>query len=329
MSAPRVFVSHSHQDDAFTYQLVRDLKAAGADVWVDIADLNNGDFLGRINEALGSRDYLVLVLTQHAVSSPFVQMEVNAALNLVYLESMSAVVPVLAGPCDPRAIPPLWTTLHRYDATREYPSALSGVLRAIGLVADPPATYHPAPHIQQSLAAGTQLYHPAANAGDTLGVKRGKWENYNPPPGPDGPAYQDFWMELVPDLRRRGLRYTPGTLDFASYCEFGAGHRDCLYVAAFTGRQQARVSFDIHRKDNKALFDALSRRRSEIEPRYFGSLVWDRIDGKYISRIGAYYPSEITIHSSRAELHRLVTWMSDHLLALQHALDPSLVQVDH
>ena len=34
-SAPRVFVSHSHHDDTFTTRLVADLRAAGADVWVD------------------------------------------------------------------------------------------------------------------------------------------------------------------------------------------------------------------------------------------------------------------------------------------------------
>lgn len=31
---PRVFISHSHQDDTFTGRLVSDLKAAGADVWM-------------------------------------------------------------------------------------------------------------------------------------------------------------------------------------------------------------------------------------------------------------------------------------------------------
>lgn len=39
MAEPRIFVSHSHRDDAFTERLVRDLRAAGADVWVDLSDI--------------------------------------------------------------------------------------------------------------------------------------------------------------------------------------------------------------------------------------------------------------------------------------------------
>jgi hypothetical protein len=34
MAQPKVFVSHSHVDDAFAEQLVADLRAAGADAWL-------------------------------------------------------------------------------------------------------------------------------------------------------------------------------------------------------------------------------------------------------------------------------------------------------
>lgn len=131
----RIFVSHSHKDEAFTGRLVADLRAAGADVWVDVANITYDDFVGRINEGLSGRDWLVLVMTPEALTSKWVQAEVNAALHLVRQGRMRGVIPVTATPCPDEAIPPLWATLHRYDATRNYSAALAGLLRSLNLPA--------------------------------------------------------------------------------------------------------------------------------------------------------------------------------------------------
>jgi hypothetical protein len=50
----RVFVSHHHSpdEDAFTARLVEDLKAAGADVWVDTTGIPSGRFVAKISEGL-------------------------------------------------------------------------------------------------------------------------------------------------------------------------------------------------------------------------------------------------------------------------------------
>jgi len=129
----QVFVSHSYKDDAFTARLVADLRAAGADVWVDSTEIAYDDFVKRINEGLAHRDWLVLVLTPSALGSRWVQAEVNAALNLVHTGRMRGVIPLLAHRCNEAEIPPLWATLHRYDATTGYAKAISGLLRALRL----------------------------------------------------------------------------------------------------------------------------------------------------------------------------------------------------
>jgi len=50
----RIFVSHSSKDDDFTRRIVADLRAAGADVWVDnVIDYN--DFIEAINEGFIGR----------------------------------------------------------------------------------------------------------------------------------------------------------------------------------------------------------------------------------------------------------------------------------
>lgn len=138
--APRIFVSHSHKDEDVTQRLVTDLHRAGADVWVDVAGITHGNFVQRIDEALQTCEWMVLVLTPNAVSSHYVKDEVYTALHRVTQGYMRDVIPVLATNCAPGTIPPQWDVLHRYDATHGYDQALAGVLRAVGLAAPVPST---------------------------------------------------------------------------------------------------------------------------------------------------------------------------------------------
>jgi hypothetical protein len=128
-------VSHHHspEEDAFTARLVTDLEAAGADVWVDTSGITSDDFIKRINEGMEGRHWLVLVMTPTALASPWVQREVNVALNEVTAQRMRGVLPLVTLPCRERDIPLLWRTLHRYDATRDYASALRRVVEELGL----------------------------------------------------------------------------------------------------------------------------------------------------------------------------------------------------
>src|SRR5690348_13119768 len=92
----RVFLSHASEDAIFAERLANDLRQSGADVWLDTADLRHGNFLQRINEALASCDWMVLVLTPAAIRSQYVQMEVYAALGLVAQRRMQGVIPVVS-----------------------------------------------------------------------------------------------------------------------------------------------------------------------------------------------------------------------------------------
>lgn len=94
----RVFVSHHHSpaEDAFTARLVADLRTAGATVWVDVADIHDGDFMDRINAALASSNWMVLVLTPGSLRSQPVRTEVHAAMNLQWQNRMHGVIPLVA-----------------------------------------------------------------------------------------------------------------------------------------------------------------------------------------------------------------------------------------
>jgi hypothetical protein len=128
-------VSHhnSPDEDAFTWRLVADLQAIGADVWVDYQGIAYGSFVQKINEGLAGRPWLVLVMTPASLVSRWVQDEVNAALHQVNGGRMRGVIPLVMTPCDEALIPPLWAQRRRYDATNDYKVARDGLLRAIGL----------------------------------------------------------------------------------------------------------------------------------------------------------------------------------------------------
>lgn len=131
---PRIFVSHSNLDNEFTERLVGDLQAAGAHVWVDYEQIASGDFARSINEGLGTCEWVVLVQTPNALNSSWVEMEINAAVNLgAKKKHVKAVIPIIAADCTDADIPAIWDALHNYDATKDYDRALKGLLRAVGL----------------------------------------------------------------------------------------------------------------------------------------------------------------------------------------------------
>jgi formylglycine-generating enzyme required for sulfatase activity len=135
----RIFVSHhrSPQEDAFAARLAADLKATGADVWLDTESIASGDFVTKISEGLAGRQWLVLVMTPDALRSSWVRQEVDTAFNEVTAHRMLGIIPLEMMPCDVSDIPLLWRSLHRYDATKDYQSALAGLMRALGLAAAP------------------------------------------------------------------------------------------------------------------------------------------------------------------------------------------------
>lgn len=120
-------------DDEFTQRLVSDLRLAGADVWLDTVDVTRGDFIERIDDALSSRDWMIVVLTASALKSRWVRLEVNAAINRQMRGLMLGIIPVIAEPFAASDVPPTWSVLQAYDATVNYPKALAGLLNALGL----------------------------------------------------------------------------------------------------------------------------------------------------------------------------------------------------
>lgn len=121
MSASRIFISHSHADNNFARKLADALRAAGADVWYDEHNLTSGDFLNNISRELRDRSVVVLVLSESALASNWVNIELNAALAQQMREPGRVMVPIVAEPLAPESLPPLLASFKRIAAPGDQP----------------------------------------------------------------------------------------------------------------------------------------------------------------------------------------------------------------
>ena len=92
----RVFVSHSHQDDAYCRIIVQALRDAGADVWYDEHNMGSGQLRDVILRELGSRPIFVLILSKDAIASRWVKREADWAEELIDRDPSRVFLPVTA-----------------------------------------------------------------------------------------------------------------------------------------------------------------------------------------------------------------------------------------
>jgi hypothetical protein len=142
MTIPRVFVSYAFSggtqaEDQIIPRLVNDLRTAGVDAILDEASSTNDDLAQSLNQMLPGCDWLILIQTPASLHSPRVQLTVNTALNLVVQGRMQGVLRVITEPCDSGEVPPTWTTLDKFDASKDYPRALTRVLLTLSLDGQP------------------------------------------------------------------------------------------------------------------------------------------------------------------------------------------------
>ena len=101
LSKVRVFVSHSSRDKSFVRKLVVELEKHELNVWFDELEIKVGDsIVSKISEGLKDTDYLIAVLSQASVSSPWVQQELNSVLMGQSSGKRGIVLPVLVEDCE-------------------------------------------------------------------------------------------------------------------------------------------------------------------------------------------------------------------------------------
>ena len=89
------FISYSSKDQAFTERLYADLQSKGVRCWFAPEDLKVGDKIRpRIDESIRLHDKLMLVLSQHSITSQWVEQEVEAALSRESKENRTVLFPI-------------------------------------------------------------------------------------------------------------------------------------------------------------------------------------------------------------------------------------------
>ena len=127
--ARNVFLSHSSKDKRFANWLAVDLANAGHTPWLDEWDILAGESIpAKIAEGVDNCDYLVIILTENAVASNWVEREWQAK----YWDEVNAgrihVIPALFAEC---RIPTLLKTKKYADFRGSYSDGFDDLLLAL------------------------------------------------------------------------------------------------------------------------------------------------------------------------------------------------------
>jgi tetratricopeptide (TPR) repeat protein len=100
MATVSIFVSHSHEDEAFCHALVDALRGAGADVWYDEHNLGAGHLVDVIQNELQRRSIFVVILSKAAFASRWVRRETTWAHKLANHDPTRIILPITAAPIE-------------------------------------------------------------------------------------------------------------------------------------------------------------------------------------------------------------------------------------
>lgn len=136
-SARQIFISHSSENNAFGVQLTQDLRRVLGDdnaVWYDVhGGLHGGDiWWPKIIEEITSRPVFIVILSSHAMASPWVQAEINLAWRQMLSPRKKHIIPILYETCEVR--PDLDTLqIISFLPPKSYDTSFNELLLALGL----------------------------------------------------------------------------------------------------------------------------------------------------------------------------------------------------
>lgn len=126
MSNDTIFFSYSRDNSEFVLNLAKELRNAGANIWLDQLDIKPGTrWDSSIEKALASSKTLLVILSKSSVDSHNVMDEVSYAL-----EEKKTVVPVLLEPCD---IPFRLKRLQYADFTGDHSKGIKNLIETLNL----------------------------------------------------------------------------------------------------------------------------------------------------------------------------------------------------
>jgi formylglycine-generating enzyme required for sulfatase activity len=100
MASSRVFVSHSHQDNIYSREFVGALRRHGYQVWYDEHNLSWGALRPTIEKEMPLCQHFIAIFSPNAVTSDWVNAEIDAALSLLKEGVLHTITFVVARECD-------------------------------------------------------------------------------------------------------------------------------------------------------------------------------------------------------------------------------------
>jgi hypothetical protein len=130
--APTAFFSYSREDSDFALRLAQDLKAAGANVWIDQLDIQPGqEWDNAIEAAVAQSPRMLLILSPASVKSRNVRNEISFALD-----ENKIIIPVLYQDC---AVPLQLRRVQYIDLRTDYSRGIDVLLGTLGVDKRPAA----------------------------------------------------------------------------------------------------------------------------------------------------------------------------------------------
>ena len=95
MEVAHVFISYNHRDKDVATPLAAQLRLVGVNVWLDDWEIKPGDSVfGKVNEALELADIVVLLWSENAAGSRWVDSEMVAAIDRRHFDGTVRIIPV-------------------------------------------------------------------------------------------------------------------------------------------------------------------------------------------------------------------------------------------
>lgn len=129
-----IFLSHNKADKPFARRLAVDLEHQGIRYWLDEAEIKVGESLiEKIRDGIDSTAYVAVILSPDSVASPWVQREVDVAMNQEIRGRRVKVLPIMYRECElPGFL--LGKKYADFSVLANYSEALQDLVKSVGVV---------------------------------------------------------------------------------------------------------------------------------------------------------------------------------------------------
>jgi hypothetical protein len=160
-----IFISHSTANDGFVDKLAEDLHIRGIQTWVDHRDMPAGSrWVAQLETALMESDVMLLVLSNVAIASSYVESEWHTFFNMG-----RKIIPLIVDDC----VPPLFLrTFHQIDFRdmRRFDEQVEALLQVLPDYLDRTARSHPTKMLNQSPQSNTTTEQMGLNERDIMAL---------------------------------------------------------------------------------------------------------------------------------------------------------------